>query len=79
MFSQVEVSEGSRQDGRIPGSLEGPRQYRNGSWKNMHAKKSLATHTNPLCLLLKKKSESVSHSVMSDLCDPMDCSPPGSS
>ena len=26
-----------------------------------------------------KESESVSHSVMSDSCDPMDCSPPGSS
>ena len=27
----------------------------------------------------QKESESVSHSVMSNSCDPMECSPPGSS
>ena len=36
-------------------------------------------HTHHIPVFLKSKSESVSRSVVSTLCDPMDCSPPGSS
>ena len=34
---------------------------------------------SPYSLIMYVKSESVSHSVVSDSCDPIDCSPPGSS
>ena len=48
VFSQVEVSEGSREDGRIPGSLEVPDSREMGAGKT-HMQRSLPQPTLTLC------------------------------